>query len=289
VLTKGQTFLIVFLSWHIFLLLPFLVSKPSYSDAVLAYLALYPFFYTAYAVVNAARGLGSGGGQERLEGPLAAVLPLAPTMWMANVIREAEWWRSWDPWNEYLLIASLPPFLFYFLRSALRVDCRKVAEALAPLAVFHPIYAVVAMFSTAVVGVNVYRILLWYFAIYPAALATAVAGGRRLALLTALAVYLAAYALGAENLLLLLVAIPVAQHLGVTQALTKSAGRVVTHGGIYDGVKRGVAEASASSLGAACRVQFPFGGVGWGGACGWLWRLPCCLWRLWRWGNNSRG
>jgi len=219
VLTKGQTFLIIFLSWHIFLLLPFLASKPSYSDAALAYLALYPFFYTAYAVINAARDLGSGGSQERLEGPLAAVLPLAPTMWMANVIREAEWWRSWNPWVEYLLIASLPPFLLYLLRSALKVDRRRAADALAPLAVFHSIYAFAAMISTAVTGVDVYRILLWYFAVYPAALAAALAGGGRLAALTASAIYLAAYALGTEKLLLLLVAIPVARHLGLYKLL----------------------------------------------------------------------
>jgi len=212
-MTIGQALLIAFLAWHVFLLLPLTVSKPSYSDAALAYLALYPLFYTAYTVVNAARDLGSGESRERLEGPLAAVLPLAPTMWMANVIREAEWWRSWNPWVEYLLIASLPPFLLYLLRSALKVDCRRVAEALALLAVFHPIYAVATMISTAVAGVDVYRILLWYFAVYPAALATAVAGGERLAMLTALAVYLVAYVLGAEPLLLFLVAVPALKFL----------------------------------------------------------------------------
>jgi len=213
-MTIGQALLIAFLAWHIFLLLPLLAFKPSYPDAVLAYLTLYPFFYTAYAVINAARDLGSGGGQERLEGPLAvAVIPMAPTMWMANVIREAEWWRSWDPWIEYLLIASLPPFLLYLLRSALRVDCRRAVDALAPLAVFHPIYAVATMISDVVAGVDVYRVLLWYFAVYPAALAAAVAGGGRLAMLTALAVYLAAYVLGAEPLLLLLVAVPALKFL----------------------------------------------------------------------------
>jgi len=206
-MTIGQALLIAFLAWHIFLLLPLLAFKPSYPDAVLAYLTLYPFIYLAYAVVNAARDLGSGGGQERLEGPLAAAIPMAPTMWIANVIREAEWWRSWDPWVGYFLIASLPPFLLYLLRSALRVDCRRSAEALAPLAVFHPIYAFATMISDVVAGVDVYRLLLWYFAIYPAALAAVVAGGGRPAMLTALAVYLTAYALGTEPLLLLLVAV----------------------------------------------------------------------------------
>ena len=212
-MTIGQALLIAFLAWHIPLLLPLLASKPSYSDAALAYLALYPLIYLAYAVINAARDLGSGGSQERLEGPLAAVLPLAPTMWMTNVIREAEWWRSWDPWIEYLLIASLPPFLLYLLRSALKVDCGRAADALAPLAVFHFVYAFATMFSTATASVDVYRLLLWYFAVYPAALATAVAGGGRLAMLTALAVYLTAYVLGAEPLLLLLVAVPALKFL----------------------------------------------------------------------------
>jgi len=212
-MTIGQALLIAFLAWHIFLLLPLLAFKPSYPDAVLAYLTLYPFFYTAYAVINAARDLGSGGGQERLEGPLAAVIPMAPAMWIASVIREAEWWRSWNPWIEYLLIASLPLFLLYLLRSALKVDCHRAVDALAPLAVFHPIYAFATMISDVVAGVDVYRVLLWYFAVYPAALATAVAGGGRLALLTALAVYLTAYALGVVLLLLLLVAVPALKFL----------------------------------------------------------------------------
>jgi len=59
---------------HLFLLLPFLASKPSYSNAVLAYFALYPFFYMTYAVVNAARDLGSDGSQERAES-IAALSP----------------------------------------------------------------------------------------------------------------------------------------------------------------------------------------------------------------------
>jgi len=101
-----------------------------------------------------------------------------------------------------------PPFLLYLLRSALKVDCGRAVDALAPLAVFHPIYAVATMFSTAIASVDVYRVLLWYFAVYPAALAAAVAGGGRLAVLTALAVYLTAYALGVEPLLLLLAAVP---------------------------------------------------------------------------------
>jgi len=50
---------------------------------------------------------------------------------------------------------------------------------------------------------------LWYIAIYPAALAAALAGGGRLATLTASAIYLAAYLLDAVPLLLLLIAVPV--------------------------------------------------------------------------------
>jgi len=208
-MTIGQAFLIAFLTWHIPLLLPFLASKPSYSDAVLAYLVLYPFIYLDYVVINAARDFVSGGGQERLEGSFVAMLPLAPMMWIINVIREAGWWKSWDSWITYFSAASLPLFILHLSRPYMRIDCRRAVDALAPLAVFHFVYAFATMFSTAVAGVDVYRTLLWYFAVYPAALATAVAGGGRLATLAATAIYLAAYALGAEPLLLLLAAVPV--------------------------------------------------------------------------------
>jgi len=77
----------------------------------------------------------------------------------------------------YFSAASLLPLMLYLFRPYMRIDCRRAADALAPLAVFHFVYAFAAMFSTAVVGVDVYRILLWHFAVYPAALATAVAGG----------------------------------------------------------------------------------------------------------------
>jgi len=76
--TVVRALLIGSLLWHIPLLLPFLVSKPSYSSAVLAYLAIYPLFYLEYAVVNAARGLGNGGGQERLDGTIAILFPSFP-------------------------------------------------------------------------------------------------------------------------------------------------------------------------------------------------------------------
>jgi len=207
-MTIGQAFSIAFLTWHIPLLLLFLAFKPSYADAVLTYLALYPFIYLEYAVINAARDFISGGGQERVEGSFVAVLPLAPTMWMINVINEAEWWKDWSSWFIYFTATSLLLLMLYLSRPYMKIDCHRAVDALAPLAVFHPIYAVATMFSTAIAGIDVYRILLWYFAVYPAALATAVAGGGRLAVLTALAVYLAAYVLGAEPLLLLLAAVP---------------------------------------------------------------------------------
>jgi len=179
--------------------LPFLASKPCYSDAVLAYLALYPFIYLDYVVINAARDLGSGGSQERAEGSIAALSPAFALMWVAHVIRVAE--RCRDPviWATYSSLASLPLLMLYLLRPYTGIDCRRAVDALAPLAVFHFVYGLATMFSTAVVGVDVYRLLLWYFAVYPAALAMAVAGGGRLAMLTALAVYLTAYVLGAVS------------------------------------------------------------------------------------------
>jgi len=106
-MTIGQAFLIAFLTWHIPLLLPFLASKPSYADAVLTYLALYPFIYLDYAVINAARDFISGGGQERVEGSFAAMLPLISMMWMTNVINEAGWWKDWFSWFFYFSAASL--------------------------------------------------------------------------------------------------------------------------------------------------------------------------------------
>jgi len=212
-MTIGQAFSIAFLTWHIPLLLPLLAFELSYPDAVLAYLALCPFIYLDYVVINAARDFVSGGGQERLEGSFAAMLPLAPTMWMINVINKAEWWRDWFSWFIYFTATSLLLLMLYLSRPYMKIDCRNATDALAPLAVFHPIYAVATMFSTAVAGVDVYRVLLWYFAVYPAALAAAVAGDGRLAVLAALAIYIAAYALVVEPLLLLLAAVPAAKLL----------------------------------------------------------------------------
>jgi len=175
---------------------------------VLTYLALYPFIYLDYVVINAARDLGSGGGQERLEGSFVAISPMAPMIWIIHVTREAGWWNDWFSWFFYFSATSLLLLMLYLSRPYMKIDCRRAADALAPLAVFHPIYAVATMFSTAIASVDVYRVLLWYFAVYPTALAAAVADGGRLAVLTALAVYLAAYALGTELLLLLLAAVP---------------------------------------------------------------------------------
>jgi len=204
-MTVGHALLAVFLICHLFLLLPFLASKPSYSDAVLAYLALYPFFYMAYAVVNAARDLGSGGSQERAES-IAALSPAFALMWVTHVIRVAEWWRDPVIWATYSSLASLPLLMLYLLRPYTRINCGKLADALAPLVIFHLAYGLATMFIDVVAGVDLYRLLLWYFAIYPTSLAAA--GGGRLAMLAATAIYLAAYALGAEPLLLLLAAVP---------------------------------------------------------------------------------
>jgi len=97
--------------------------------------------------------------------------------------------------------------MLYLLRPYTRINCGKLADALAPLVVFHFAYGLVTMLIYVVIDVYLYRILLWYFAVYPAAIAAAVAGGGRLATLVAAAVYLAAYVIGVEPLLLLLAAI----------------------------------------------------------------------------------
>jgi len=213
-----QIQIIDFSLYHFFFLLFFFSFKPSSTDAMLAYLALYPFFYLFYIVVDAVKEGGNEVGD--FVASQMTTYPILQMIWLSHVFEIAEWWRDWLSWFMYFGVAAfLFLFAVYDFKWASKVDCRKVAEALAPLAVFHPIYAVLTMFSTAIVGVDVYRILLWYFALYPAALAAAVAGGGRLAVLTALAVYLAAYALGTEKLLLLLAAIPIARFLGLHKLL----------------------------------------------------------------------
>jgi len=158
-------------------------------------------------VVNAAKDLGSGGSQERAESIAALALAFA-LMWVTHVIRVAEWWRDPVIWATYSSLASLPLLMLYLLRPYTRINCRKLADALATLAIFHFAYGLATIFIDVVAGLDVYRLLLWYFAIYPAALAAAVAGGGRPATSVAVAVYLAAYAMGAVPLLLLLAAVP---------------------------------------------------------------------------------
>jgi len=214
-----QIFFINFFIWQLLFLIPLFLFKPYYSDAVLAYLALYPFFYLVYILVNAVKETGSDEIRNFVVAQMS-LLPIFHAVWLSHVFQSVKWWKDSHSWIGYFGIAAIL-FLIavYDFKWAPKVDCDRVADSLAPLAVFHFVYGLATMFSTAVAGVDVYRILLWYFAIYPAALAAALAGGGRLAVLTALAVYLTAYALGAEKLLLLLVAIPVARHLGLHKLL----------------------------------------------------------------------
>jgi len=216
-------FFVSFFVWQFLFLYSFFSSKPSYSDAVLAYLALYPFFYFFYIVVDAVKE--SDNEVVNFVGSQIALFPMLQSIWLPSALRTAEWWRDWHSWFMYFGVAAfLFLFAVYDFKWASKVDYRRAVDALTPLAVFHPIYAIAAIIFDVVVGVDVYRVLLWYFAIYPAALAAVAAGGGRLAVLTALAVYLTAYALGTEKLLLLLVAIPVARHLGLHKLLQSLRG-----------------------------------------------------------------
>jgi len=202
-----------FLLYHLLFFLFFFSLKPSYSSTVLAYLAFYSFFYLVYVLENIVKETDNSEAHSIITS-YTPLLLLSYAVWLSFVFWRAEWWKDLHSWIGYFGIAAIL-FLFavYVFKWASKVDCRKVAEALAPLAVFHFVYGLATMISTAVAGVDVYRILLWYFAVYPAALATAVAGGERLAMLTALALYLTAYVLGTEPLLLLLVAVPALKFL----------------------------------------------------------------------------
>jgi len=172
--------IIDFFIYHIPFLLFFFLSKLAYSDAVLAYLALYPSFYLVYTVESAVKETDNNEIRNFVVAQTSLV-PILHTAWLSHVFRRAEWWKDLFWWIVYFgITATLFLSTVYVFKWTPKVDCRKAVDALVPLAVFHPIYAVAAMFSTATAGVDVYRILLWYFAVYPAALAAAVlvAGGR---------------------------------------------------------------------------------------------------------------
>jgi len=219
-LTLNQAFLLLFSIFHLFLLLPLFLFKPSYSDVVLAYLASYPFFYLVYVVANAVKeGGGTEGALEATpKGVASATVSFTYFVWlnwMFLALRTTNWWKDWLAWTAYLGLNSLLFLLLYLFRltKGLAVDCGRAIDALAPLSVFHYLYFLAAMFSAFFVEPTPYRLLLWYFAIYPTALAAAVAGGGRRTTLTVTAIYLAAYTLNTEPLLLLLAAIPAIRRL----------------------------------------------------------------------------
>jgi len=152
-------FLVSFFIWQFLFLFSFFLFKPSYSDAVLAYLSLYPLFYLFYIVVDAVKE--SDNEVVNFVASQIATYPILQMIWLSHVFETVEWWRDWHSWFLYFGVAAIL-FLFavYDFKWASKVDCRKVAETLAPLAVFHPIYAVATMISDVVAGVDVYRVLL---------------------------------------------------------------------------------------------------------------------------------
>ena len=93
------------------------------------------------------------------------------------------------------------------------MDYGAVADAFALLSALHLVYTLATVPLSLFAKPTLYRLLLWYFAIYSATLAAILAGGGKLAVLVTTVIYLAAYALGAEPLLLLLIAVPAAKLL----------------------------------------------------------------------------
>jgi len=179
--------------------------KPSYADAVLAYFTMYPPLYLRYMAL---RVMKEGRGGERalevaLDSVIVAILPLMLSR-PFTALREAGWWREWSNWLIYLDMSSFISLaVFHALKSArdVHVDYGGVVDALASLSALHLVYAFAALFTTPPARPNVYRLLLWYFAIYPTALAVAAVSGGARATAAAVAIYLAAYALNAESLL----------------------------------------------------------------------------------------
>jgi len=169
---------------------------------LLGYLAAYPLIYLIYLIAVSPHGKDIEVGPEVAVGfALVYLLIYTPLLAIG---------RGWDKepgaWVEYIvsfLIAIFGALVYALLDPNVKPQDRaRLIRAVAPLVVLHAVYALAALF----VG----RPVLWYFAIYPTALAAAAAGGGRVATLAATAIYLAAYLLDAVPLLLLLIAVPVA-------------------------------------------------------------------------------
>jgi len=201
----NRSFSATLATFHAVFLVSVLLHKPSYADAVLAYLAAYPPLYLGYAALNALKA-------QKPDSIITPALIVFISSWPFDVLKDAEWWREWYSWLGYLGISSFVSLAaFHALKSArgAHVDYGAVADAFALLSALHIIYTLAAMPLSLLAKPTLYRLLLWYFAIYPATLAAILTGGGKLAVLVAIIIYLAAYALGAEPLLLLLIAVPV--------------------------------------------------------------------------------
>jgi len=208
--SANRPFSAVLATFHAAFLVSILLHKPSYADAVLAYLASYPPLYLGYATLRALK----------VQEPdtVTVILALFVLSWSFDVLKDAEWWRMWYNWIIYLGMSSLVSLAALHALKAARgahVDYGAVADAFALLSALHLVYASATMSLSLFSKPTLYRLLLWYFAIYPTSLAAALAGGGRLAVLAATAIYLAAYALGAELLLLMLAAVPAVKLLRV--------------------------------------------------------------------------
>jgi len=189
-------------AFHAVFLVSVLLHEPSYADAVLAYLTAYPPLYLGYVALRALKA-------KELAGVVTATLVAFLSSWPFNVLKEAEWWKEWSSWIIYLGMGSLVSLAaFHALKSARDVDYSAVADAFALLSALHLVYTLATVPLSLFAKPTLYRLLLWYFAIYPASLAAILAGGGKLAVLVATVIYLAAYVLSAEPLLLLLVAVP---------------------------------------------------------------------------------
>jgi len=198
----NRPFSAVLAAFHVIFLVSILFHKPSYADAVLAYLASYPPLYLGYVALKA----------QKPDSVITPALIVFTSSWPFDVLKDAEWWREWYSWLFYLgsgSLVSLAAFHALMSTRGTHVDYGAVADAFATLSALHIVYALATLllFSKP----TLYQLLLWYFAIYPTSLAAA--GGGRLVALAATAIYLAAYVLGTEPLLLLLVAVPAVKRL----------------------------------------------------------------------------
>jgi len=193
-------FLAVF---HVLFLLSLPLGRPSYEDALFAYFITSPFIYSLYLDLYA-----TNASKKELYAIFAVYLTLFILLWFIVLVATRDWWRALETLFTMNLY-GLSRYLYYFSTPSPSpsFDRVRVVKTLYPLLPLHAAYAVVALSIVLSAGLDRYRLFMWYLAIYPAALAAAVAGGGRPASLAAAAIYLAAYATDTELLLLLLPAV----------------------------------------------------------------------------------